>query len=930
MTKKTVLLLAAAFAGWAILSPAGDGLAGDDRAPRSSRLSEKLKAGAPINISRSGSTSIDPEIAAGNGGKAYVVWVEVKSNKELWFNTNETGSWSNTARVDSSFSLGSGEGGRPCLVIDKSGRLHYVYQGRTSSGNYETIYNSGINRAWTGNENASQTENGMVSGGSNYPTVGVSPVDFTRYAVWMDDLNYPDRWELMLRYKTRDSSGWSSLQVLPTYSSCYEPEITLDGRGTAHLIYTRRAFGSAVVWYTMNGSPQNPGGWTTPMAVSGQSLIDFPEPTATSDNYGNVYVVWPNVVKEQRDIFFRARIDGVWQAIENVSGTAANSDLPDVAVDLNSGTIGVVWQERINNVWQVQIKTKRGGAWSSAETVTSGTAHCQDPTVAFDETGQVHIAYTCAGDIFYSGAEGGGGPIIAPPVNVAVESKAAAAPRRKNNTLTWAANPENKDLKVNNYRIHRRKKEQPVSSYQTIATVGGEVYQYRDLDLPSQELYTYQLSALGDGGESVGSEEVTDQIVLPPIYPPTSLAVASEVGSAARKKDNTLTWAKNEDNKPSEVARYKIFRKKAESGADYDLVGSVGPEVFSYRDRDLVNDQRYAYRMSTLSVNGNESDPSSGVTDKVVWPPIRPPLDLAVVSVLGDGPFKKDNTLTWARNPENKDREVTKYKIFRKEQSEDADKYDLIASVGPDVFSLRDKGLVNDKRYTYVALAVSYFGNESLRSGTVTDKVVYAPTHPPLNVGLATRLDDAQTAKINLVTWQNNPLNAGLPIKSVRIYRKVDGGADYALYKTVPAVPRRFEDKNLATNKKYLYLLTSLPPWEIESGRTVPVFEEWVFPPINLGLKTQINDSLFFEEKLNTIKWKKNPLNDARTVKKYALWRKTFGQADTAFRVLAEIDPSVFEYIDRDLKPGDKFVYTLTASDSVGNESRKSRALSEN
>ncbi|MBN2207427.1 MAG: hypothetical protein JW742_08485, partial [Candidatus Aminicenantes bacterium] len=142
MTKRAVLLIAVA--GWLIAAWAGGPLAGDDDARPAFGI-KKLKAGAPINISRTGPTSFDPEIAAGAGGKAYVVWVEMKAPKELWFNTNETGMWNNNARVDSTFSIGTGEGGRPCLVIDKSGRLHYVYQGRTSSGNYETIYNSGIN-----------------------------------------------------------------------------------------------------------------------------------------------------------------------------------------------------------------------------------------------------------------------------------------------------------------------------------------------------------------------------------------------------------------------------------------------------------------------------------------------------------------------------------------------------------------------------------------------------------------------------------------------------------------------------------------------------------------------------------------------------------------------------------------------------------------
>ena len=932
MTKKAVILIAASALGFSLVLPGGRPLAGeDDQKPA---LPYRLGAGTPINISRSGAGSIDPEIAAGNGGKAYVVWVEYKSPKELWFNTNETGTWGSNARVDASYSLGSGEGGRPCFVLDESGRLHYVYQGRSSSGNYETIYNSGRDRSWAGNENASQTDKGMEGGGSNYPTVAVSPLDLTPYAVWMDDLTSPDRWELFLRFRTpgaSTSSNWSSLQILPTYSSCYEPELTIDGTGTAHLIYTRRAFGSAVVWYTSNRTPQNVQAWTSPIAISGQSQIDFPEPTATSDNYGNVYVVWPNVVGGQREIYLRAKTNGVWQGIVNVSATGGNSDLPDVAVEKSTGVVGIVWQERVNNIWQVFFKAMRNGTWSGATNVTNSSGHCQDPTVAFDETGQVHIAYTSQGDIYYSGAEGGG-KMVSPPVNVTVESEAAAQPRRKNNTLAWEANPENKDLKVTNYKIYRKLKGRPDGDYAVIGTVGDTVFSYRDMDLPANQQFTYNLTAIAEGSESVGSDAVTDEIVLPPIYPPTSLAVASEVGRAARKKDNVLTWAKNPQNKENEVFKYKIYRKKAEgSSEDYGLIAAVGPDVFSYRDRDLVNDQKYTYNMTTLSVNGNESDATPPVTDKVVWPPIYPPVNLAVVSALGGGPYRKDNTLTWAKNPDNKPSDVTKYKILRKKAEESADAFKIIGSVNPDVFSYRDKDLVNDQRYTYALMTLCYFGNESGRSGSVTDRAVYAPTYPPLNVALSTRLDDAQTAKINVVTWQENPRNGELPIQSVRVYRKIDGGGDFALYATVSAATHRFEDKNLATAKKYLYLLTSLPTWKIESERTVPVFEDWIFPPISLNLQTQINDGLFFEEKINTIKWKRNPLNDARTVRKYALWRKEVGQGDSAYRVLAaEIGPNVFEYQDRNLKLDHKFVYALTTTDTAGNESKKSRGLSEN
>jgi hypothetical protein len=928
MSKKTALIVFTAVLGIVLIWTGSSAYSGDDA--QTTTAAVRLRAGKPVNISRTGATSMDPEIVAGNGGKAHVIWVEYKAPKELWYNTNETGNWTSNTRLDPPYSLGTGEGGRPNFVMDKSGRLHFIYQGRVPSGNYEAIYGSGKSRSWAPNENASLTDKGMEGGGSNYPTVGVAP-DLTRYAVWMDDWNYADRWELFMRFKGPEASTWSSLQILPTYSSCYEPELSIDGQGTAHLIYTRRAFGSAVVWYTSNRTPQNLSTWTTPIAISGGTQIDFPEPTLTSDSFGNCYVVWPGYASGQKEIFVRRKMNGSWLAVENVSATSANSDWPDIAVEASTGVLGVVWQERVNNVWQVYFKAMQKGIWASPVNVSESSAHAEDPTIAFDETGQVHIAYTLQGDIWYSGAESGG-PMVLPPVNLAVDSEAASAPRKKNNTLTWEANPENRGVTVTNYRIYRKDKGAPDGDYAVLGTVGGTVFSYRDPDLPANKQFTYNMTAIADGMESMGSEAVTDEIVLPPIYPPTSFGVASEVGGGPRKKDNALTWAQNPQNKEAEVAKYKIYRKKAEATDDeYGLVGSVGPDTFGYRDRDLVNDQKYTYTMTTLSTNGNESDPTPAVTDKVVWPPIYPPANVAVASELGGGPYRKDNTLTWARNPDNKPGEVVKYKILRKELEDKPPAFEVIASVGPDILGYKDRNLVNDQRFTYAVAALSYFGNESERSGTVTDRAVYAPTYPPLSVALLTRLDDGQTAKINVVTWQDNPQNGELPLKSIRVYRKAEGAKDFILYATVPAAAHRFEDKALGTAKKYFYMLATLPAWEIESAPSAPVFEEWVFPPISLNLQTQVNDGLFFEEKVNTIKWKKNPLNDPRTVRKYALWRKEVGQDDAAFKVLAaEIDPTAFEYVDRNLKLDAKYVYALTTTDTVGNESRKSRGLSEN
>lgn len=792
----------------------------------SSRSLSILNQGSATNISNTRADSVDPEIVAGNNGKAYVVWVEAKNPKELWFNSNENGNWGNSRNVSDPISIGTGEGGRPSFVIDSSGRAHYVMQAHSSVGDYDIFYNSVKNLQWSGNEDAS-----LTNGGSNFPTIDISPTNFNRYVVWMDDSNYPDSWELFFRYKSPEMTSWSSLIVLPTYASCYQPKITVDRSGTAHLIYIRRAFGSAVLWYTSNTNPTDPQGWTQPISISGQTQIDFPFPKVISDNFGNVYVIWPNKSEDRADIFFRKKVNGIWSEIENISKTPGESLYPDVAVDKATGNFCAVWHERVNNVWQIYFKYFQNGQWSSSQNITNSSSHCMNPSVYVDDLGQVHVAYegivNGQFDIFYSGTGSAPPPIVYPPINVAVESKLGDSPNRKNNTITWEENPANEGIKVTNYSIYRKKADQSSSRWTLLATVGKSVRRYRDNDLPNNQRFNYTLSTVAEGGqESAGSEEVTDEIVYPPIYPPINPAVESKLAESLTKKNNTLTWQ---------------------------------------------------------------------------------------------------------RNPENENNAVKSYKIYRKRVEQSSKEFALAATVSPNTLQYEDKGLPNDQRFTYVLTTVATWDRESLYSAAITDSAVYPPTYPPLDVSLQSKLDGSETRKINIITWKANPNNKNLPLKNYRIYRREAGPGDENLVLLAPVSmdTYRYEDKNLPTTKKFLYTLTVVPRWEIESEKAVPAYEEWVFPPLDVTLETKVNDSLFFDEKINTVKWKRNPLNDASTITNYVLYRKKAGQSDLDYMGQVKLNSDVFEYIDRGLPLADKFVYALSAVDQVGNESKKSQPAGE-
>jgi len=106
-----------------------------------------------------------------------------------------------------------------------------------------------------------------------------------------------------------------------------------------------------------------------------------------------------------------------------------------------------------------------------------------------------------------------------------------------------------------------------------------------------------------------------------------------------------------------------------------------------------------------------------------------------------------------------------------------------------------------------------------------------------------------------------------------------------------------------------------------------------VLPPVDLSLETRMNKILFYEERINIIKWKNNPGNEGNeniTITKYTVYRKEVGQDNSDYSQIYETpDADTLEYRDRDLTLNRKYVYAVTAWDQDGNESEKSDPVSE-
>ncbi len=205
------------------------------------------------------------------------------------------------------------------------------------------------------------------------------------------------------------------------------------------------------------------------------------------------------------------------------------------------------------------------------------------------------------------------------------------------------------------------------------------------------------------------------------------------------------------------------------------------------------------------------------------------------------------------------------------------------------------------------------------------------PPMPPINVQLNTSLDQSVTpnTKTNLVKWKENSENEGIPREFYSVYRKQEGQNDnqYALLTTIPVTTFSHEDTGLPTNIKYVYAVSVTDSFEQESELSEAETENAVFPPIDLALETKINRVLFSQEKINYLSWGHNPLNDPVPSLSYNIYRKLTTEDNSQLVHIYTADANTFFYMDRGLSFTDKYVYSITVSDTEGHETPKLKAV---
>ena len=124
--------------------------------------------------------------------------------------------------------------------------------------------------------------------------------------------------------------------------------------------------------------------------------------------------------------------------------------------------------------------------------------------------------------------------------------------------------------------------------------------------------------------------------------------------------------------------------------------------------------------------------------------------------------------------------------------------------------------------------------------------------------------------------------------------------------------------------------MTALDKHDRECEPSFGSYEDYVFHPIDLKLKTILNEGLFFSEKMNRLRWKKSPLNDPVNVVKYVIYRKKASESNSKFAPVLVIEGTqALEFWDRSIPLDLKYSYAVTAVCDNGAESELSGKRTE-
>ena len=523
MKKRWLLFLSLASVGILLISTTSRPQASRELGKRTKAISKTAATSwsNPVNISNTVFDSESPFLALDDNGKAYVTWVDWTGgySRNMMFNTNVSGSWG-AAKIGAPLIYTAiDDVGFPTIAASPlGGSASVAYHDGDFSRYLMSIFGFEYNNGSLGTSHVITNDAPVAC---SYVTMAVSPTTKNLFMIFMADV--AEGFQLALKYQDANTKAWTAPALISANmaQSNYLPQMCIDAKGTAHVVWITRPAG-AVVWYSKNTTPTNPNTWTAPFQISPTTGLDWTYPRVAADADSDAYVVWHDLTTGNSEVFLRKTVNGQWQTAENISQTPLLSETGTVAVHGTTKEIYIAWHERVVEAqnWDVLMRTYEEEylngpkKWSAVVNFSNSPSYSGEPCLRATPEGDIHLVYfeTVGNnrEIMHSYKEE---IKVYPPtsLNLATAIDKILFYSEKVNTLTFSMNSQNQADYLDSYKVYRKKVGESDDQFQLLATLNTSTFTYTDKHLSLTQKYVYAVTAVDKGGNESDKAAVTEK-----------------------------------------------------------------------------------------------------------------------------------------------------------------------------------------------------------------------------------------------------------------------------------------------------------------------------------------------------------------------------------------------------------------------------------
>ncbi len=379
-------------------------------------------------------SSFDPDVALDENGTVHVVWVDDTPGiwgtdwEIMYANYTADSGWSHPFVVsDEGANTYDGDSGEPKIAVDLLGNVHVVWHDRTDGWwgtDTEIMYRKYTPTiGWSSITVISDNSSLWNTGSSLSPSIAIDSTGRI-HVVWKDGTSgwWGTDYEIMY-CSYLPSTGWTNPIVISDNETLWNdddsenPAIAIDNLSKIHVVWvdgTDGWWGTDIEIMYCSYSPST--GWNNPIVISdGDSLWNdgyCEAPEITTDESGNVYVVWCDYTDgwwgtDSEIMCASYLVNSGWTAPIIISDNTSlwntgNSVFPDIASDEN-GNIYVVWEDSTPGWWGTDYEIMFANyssetGWSSPKVISDDSSkinigNSRDPAVATKSSTLISVVW---------------------------------------------------------------------------------------------------------------------------------------------------------------------------------------------------------------------------------------------------------------------------------------------------------------------------------------------------------------------------------------------------------------------------------------------------------------------------------------------------------------------------------------------------------